>query len=102
HREDVDPVDLGAVPLERGRGSPRPSREQRDVEGRGHVREPMPWGPCTTARRRRYPGSSRPGQPRPTHPLPEECPTWLPSATSVRSEERRVGKECGSRWAEEH
>src|SRR5256885_14167585 len=35
------------------------------------------------------------------HVLPEH-PEWIPYRTSYRSEERRVGKECRSRWSPYH
>ena len=39
--EDVDPVDVRAVPLQGGRGGVGPALEQHGVEGRGHGVEPI-------------------------------------------------------------
>src|SRR5258706_11320982 len=35
-------------------------------------------------------------------PLPNTSPDMSPMPTTVRSEERRVGKECRSRWSPYH
>src|SRR5258706_918547 len=43
-----------------------------------------------------------PEPPKPEPPAEEKPPTATPSVAMVRSEERRVGKECRSRWSPYH
>src|SRR5438093_8324525 len=51
-------------------------------------------------------GMGNGSHPKNAHTFPTGCPTHMPrpspQAAVSRSEERRVGKECRSRWSPEH